>query len=245
MEAIQSLDDLKRKLFFTKACRGASSSYTFFLGILIRMLSEFNDPDVAPSIERWTMLPEKQNVFPQDAVEVFVAAHEALGYLGVPLPKNRGASLTFADQALLACGELYYWSNRMDIGNPQNSFHTLPSREILLAHSNYAGAAALLLTTSHLLSADGMRKSLVNEYPKLAIEVCRQALSQRDMQVSYFEHSFISDVDSITKFSIQVLAKLGTIEDLLLLKIIRDDEKYGVDVIKAMKTIEERVRFRH
>lgn len=242
---IQGLDDLKRKMFFIKACRGASSSFTFFLGILIRKLSEFNDPTVASSIERWTILPEKQNVFPQDAVEVFVTAHEALGYLGVPLPTNIAASLTFADQALLACGELYYWSNRIDIDDPQDSFHTQSSRKILLTHSNYAGAAALLLTTSHVLSADGMRKSLINEYPKLALEVCRQALAQKDMQISYFEHSFMSDIDSIAKFAIQVLAKLGNVEDLSLLKIIRDDEEYGVDAIRAMRTIEERVRFRH
>ncbi|HEY4074299.1 MAG TPA: NERD domain-containing protein, partial [Herbaspirillum sp.] len=45
-DEIQGLDDSRKKLLFTKACRGAEVPYLSFLGILIRQLSEFNDRNV-------------------------------------------------------------------------------------------------------------------------------------------------------------------------------------------------------
>ena len=242
-EEIQGLDDSRKKLFLTKACRGASASYTFFLGILIRQLSDFNDPDAASAIARWTALPDKEGVIPQEAVEAFVAAHEALGHLGAPLPQSRGDTANAPNRALLACGELYYWSNRADVNDPQVADHTLPARRVLLDHSQCAGAAALQLTTSHMLSQDGMRKSLAKEYPDMALEICREAFKRRDSQVSYFQHGFRNESASITDFSIQVLGSCGNQDDLPLLKTLCDHERHGVGVLEAIRRIEARTHF--
>lgn len=242
-EEIQGLDDSRKKLFLTKACRGASASYTFFLGILIRKLSDFNDSDAASAIARWAALPDKEGVIPQEAIEAFVAAHEALGYLGAPIPQSRGDTANAPDRALLACGELYYWANRADVNDPQVADHTLPARNVLLDHSQCAGAAVLQLTTSHMLSQDGTRKSLVNEYPDMALEICREAIKRRDAQVSYFQHGFSDDSASIAGFSIQILGVLGNEDDLQLLKALCDHERHGVGALDAIKRIESRVRF--
>ena len=159
---IQELDDSSRKLLLTKACRGADARYLGFLGILIRQLSEFNDPNVASAITRWLTLPDKRGVIPQDAVEVFIEAHEAFGHLGAELPLSRGEPTTAAENAMLACGELYYWANRSDMGDPQRSVNTDAARAILLDHSRCASAGVISLTTSRMLSTDGARISLAN-----------------------------------------------------------------------------------
>ncbi|MCH2557658.1 MAG: hypothetical protein MK005_10210 [Alcanivorax sp.] len=230
------------KLFLTKACRGASESYVFFLGILIRRLSDFNDPHTATAIARWTALPDKNGVIPQEAVEVFVAAHEALGHLGVSLPQSRGVPKSTSDHALLACGDLYYWLSRTDVDNPQVADQTLSARTVLLDHHQCAGAAALQLTTSHLLSQDGTRKSLVKEYPDMALEICREAIKRRDAQVPYFPNGFLNDAASITDFSIQVVGTFGSVDDLPLLKTLCDHQRHGVGVLDAIKRIEARTR---
>lgn len=242
-EEIQGLDDSRKKFFLTKACRGASASFTFFLGILIRQLSDFNDPDAASAIARWTALPDKKGVMPQEAVEAFVAAHEALGHLGAPLPQSMGDTANAPDRALLACGELYYWSNRPDVNDPQVADQTLQARRVLLDHSQCAGAAALQLTTSLMISRDGMRRSLVKEYPDMAVEICRQAIKRRDAQISYFQHGFRNDSASIAEFAVQILGALGNQDDLPLLKTLCDHERHGVGVLDAIRMIETRTRF--
>lgn len=243
-EEVQELDDVRRKLLLTKACRGAANSFLSFLGILIRQLSEFNDPTVASAIAPWTALPDVKNFMPQDAIEVFVAAHESLGHLGVGLPEVRGEASTNAERTLLACGELLYWSSRRDVKHPQTSNHTHTARTILLDHSACASAGVLYLTTSRMISNDGERKSLIKEYPDLAVAICREALKRREEQVSFYESGLLGDAKSIAAFSIQVLGYLGNSDDLHALRGLCDHEHYGVGALDAIKKIEARTSFK-
>jgi hypothetical protein len=243
-EEVHELDDVRRKLLLTKACRGAAKSFLSFLGILIRQLAEFNDPAVASAIGPWTALPDVKHFMPQDAIEVFVAAHESLGHLGAELPESRGEASSNAERALLACGELLYWSNRSDVKHPQTSNHTHTAQAILLDHSTYASAGALYFTTSRMISADGGRKSLMQEYPDLAVAICREALKWRDAQVSLSACAFQDEVTSIAAFSIQVLGSLGDRDDLHTLRDLCDHDNYGVGALDAIKKIEVRTSFK-
>ncbi len=239
-EEIQGLDDVKKKLLFTKAVRGAIAPYVSFLGILIQRLADFNDSGVASAIARWIALPDKKSFIPQDAIEVFVNAHEALGHLGADLPGSEEAPASAADKALLACGELYYWGSRADVQDPQTSAHTAAARAVLLDHALCASAGVLQLTASRYLTNDGSRVSLVKSYPDVSLSVCREAIKRRHEQISYFEHGFRDDVAG---FAIQVLAELGGSEDL---SVLRDlcDTGYGVIALDAIRRIEDRTRFR-
>lgn len=242
-EEIQKLDDVRKKLLLTKACRGAVLPYVSFLGILIRQLSEFDDPNVAYVIAPWTTLPDEKHFMPQDAIEVFITAHESLGRLGVELPESRGEASTNAERALLACGELFYWLNRYDVKHPQTSSHTNAAQIVLLDHYSCASVGAFYLTTSRMISANGERKSLVNNYPDLAVTICREALKRRDEQVSFYKCGFEDDVVSIAAFSIQVLGALGDRNDLNALRNLCDDDNYGVGALDAIKKIEARTSF--
>ncbi|AIY42072.1 hypothetical protein LT85_2914 [Collimonas arenae] len=244
-DEIQGLDDSRKKLLLTKACRGAEAPYLSFLGILIRQLSEFNDPNVGPAIARWAALPDKQSFMPQDAVEVFISAHEALGYLGADLSQFRGEPITAAEHAMLACGELYYWASRTDVDAPQTSIYTAAARSVLLDHSRCASAGALQLATSRMLSTDGARVSLMTHYPDICVAICREVLKWRHEQVSYFEHGFHDNTDSIAYFAIQVLGEAGVVDDLQALRDLCDHERHGISALEAIKKIEERTDVRY
>lgn len=243
-DEIQGLDDVRKKTLLTKACRGATRPYLSFLGILIRQLSEFNDPNTASAIAPWTMLPDKKAFMPQDAIEVFVAAHECLGHLGADLPLTRGDVTTDAERALLACGELLYWSDRADIKDPQTSSHTCRARSILLDHSKCASAGAFDLITSARIWDRNARRSIIDTYPDLAVLVCREALGKRQAQVSYYDFGINSGSIGIALFCIQVLGKLGDGNDLLALRGLCDDPDYGSSALDAIKQIEARVTYR-
>lgn len=243
-DEIQSLDESRKKRLFTKACRGVSVNHVLFLGILIRQLSEFNDQTVAPTITQWTALPDKSCFMPQDAVEVFVIAHEALGRLGAMFPSSRGHAINEADSALLACGELFYWANRANVENAEISIHTLAARSTLLESCRNSAADALKLTTSAMLSSDGTPTLLIKKYPLTAAEICRNALENRIQQISYFERGFNCDPDSIACFAIQVLGEVGNIDDLAVLRDLCDNKNCGTNALSAIRRIEERHRFR-
>jgi len=244
-EEIQELDDSRKKLLLTKACRGANASYTMFLGILIRQLSRFNDPSVASAITQWTALPDKQSCIPQDAVEVFRSAHEALGHLRAELPQLRNNPTTVAEIALLACGELYYWASRTDVEGAERLICTGEAQTILLDHSKCASAGVLYLTSSSMMLDDEMHISLVKEYPNLCVAICREALKRRNEQVSYFEKGFHDNTDNIACFTIKVLGEAGNIDDLQTLRDLCDHERFGISSLEAIKKIEERTHFRH
>ena len=188
-------------------------------------------------------LPDKNSFMPQDAIETFISAHKALGYLGAELPSSRGEPVTAADHAMLACGELYYWATRIDVEAAQRSTYTEVARSILLDHSKCASAGAIYLTTFFILSTDRARISLMKDYPDLCVVICREALKRRHEQVSYFEKGLLVDVERIVCFAIQVLGEAGGIDDLQALRDHCDDRHLGIDS-KAIKKIEERTRFR-
>ncbi|PNE57645.1 hypothetical protein A8H39_18615 [Paraburkholderia fungorum] len=243
-EEVQGLDDARKKALFTKACRGATRPYLSFLGILIRRLSEFSDPIVASAIAPWTMLPDEKAFMPQDAIEVFVAAHECLGSLGVDLPLTRGDATTDAQRALLACGDLLYWSARTDVKDPQSSSLTDGARSTLLDASKCASAGALELVTSTRIWDRNARRSIVDTYPDLALLACREALDKRQAQVSYYDFGLHGGAVGIAIFCIQVLGELGDGNDLLALRELCDDANYGTSTLDAVKKIEARVNFR-
>jgi hypothetical protein len=242
-EEIQGLDEPRQKQLFIKACRGAEAPYLSFLGILIRRLSEFNDPEVASVIARWAVLPDKRSFMPQDAVEVLISAHEALGCLAVELPLWRGEADSAVDHALLACMELAYWSRRKDLTAAQISARISGASNTLLDHSLSASAGALLLTTSRMLWEQRTRLSLVQRYPELCLTVCRKALSRRNEQISYFQHEVPANVDSIARFAIQVIGENGGSDDLSMLRSLCDHQELGTGSLKAIAQIEERTRF--
>ncbi|MBE4703239.1 hypothetical protein GXB76_21915, partial [Citrobacter freundii] len=161
--------DQKRQLLF-KALKGASTDYVSFVGILIHQLAEFGDPATSEAIEPWLRLPAKRSVMPQDTVEVFFAAHEAMGILGLPLPAAATSPVDI-DETMRACGELAYWACRLSNCELESSPQTLGARTTLLNYSASASAGALWSATSRMLSSDGAKAHVAASYPNTSLAV--------------------------------------------------------------------------
>lgn len=234
--------ELKQQLLF-KALKGASTEYVSFVGNLIRQIADLGHPGVAEVIEPWLKLPAKRTVMPQDAVEAFFAAHEAMGSLNLPLPAAQASSVD-VDETMRACGELAYWACRLSDSELESSPHTLGARTTLLAYAASASAGALLSSTSRMLSADGAKTHIANSYPKTALVICRDALKHRESQKSYQEQGFKDDRASIASFSIQVIGQFGDADDLTNLRTLCDDEELGREALDAIKKIEGRISYR-
>lgn len=243
-QEIQNLSDDRKKQLLLKACRGAGTEYVSFVGILIRQLSDFGDPEVAEAIEPWLNLPSRKSVMPQDAVEAFFAAHEAMGKLKVPLPAASRPVID-VDEAMRACGELAYWACQLANSELESSPHTLDARRSLLARSASVSAGALLISTSRMLASDAARTHLVRSYPDTALAVCREALQHLHSQTSYQDHGFRDDPASIAIFSLQVVGQYGNADDLKSLRALCDNQRLGPHALDAIKKIEGRVRYRH
>lgn len=236
-EELESLDITNRKILLIKACRGVNKSFSFFVGNLINDLAKINDQSVVSVLIPYTSLPTKDHFMPQDAIEAFVNAHEALGKFAVDLPQQRGVIQTEADIALLACAELLYWIQRK-ISTPQNSPHTLNARNLLLKYAKSASAAALYTITNLNFSSEEVSRKLFSEYPDLILEICRQGLLSHDKQIYYFNNNFRDDSFNIALFCIKTLGILGSRDDLLLLKDFCDHKVLGISTIEAIKNIE-------
>ena len=242
-DEVDNLADEQKWQFLFKALKGADTEYVSFVGLLIRQLANFGDPEAAQAIEPWLRLPAKQSILPQDAVEAFFAAHEAMGSLSFPLPPAQ-ASTVDVDVTMQACGELAYWACRLSDSQLESSPQTLGARTTLLAHSASASAGALWSSTSRMVSSDGARTHVAKSYPKTALVICRDALKHRESQKSYQEHGFKDDRARIVSFSIQVIGQFGDADDITTLRTLCDDEGLGRDALDAIKKIEDRIRYR-
>ena len=84
----------------------------------------------------------------------------------------------------------------------------------------------------------------MEEYPDLAVAICREALKRREAQVSFYERGFQDDAASIAAFSIQVLGSLGERDDLYALRDLCEHENFGIGALGAIKKIEVRTSFK-
>lgn len=239
-DKIQSLNPNNRKKLLIKACKGVNKSASLFLGNLIKDLMEFNDKSVVSALIPFTYLPPKDHWMPQSGIEAFVNAHEALGKLEADLPKLRGDIKNEADIALLACGELLYWAQRRII-DPQTSPYTLNARNTLLEHSTCASVAALYTIINLNFSFNSVLNDLLSKYPNLILIICRQGLLTYDKQVYYFNMAYNGEIFNIAIFCIQTIGKLGSRDDLLLLKEFCDHKVLGIPAIEAIKNIELKI----
>lgn len=237
-EVIQELSQDQRKRLLTMACRGAEYA-GLFVSPLIQELTEYQDPTVAPALERWTALPELNSFMPQESISVFVWAHVALGILGAPLPADRGDMDSPAKDALIALGDMYYWIHRADLDADRIAQSCLPALDVLLQPNQLGAASTLYLMATSLSYENGVRESVIRRFPDEMANIGRNALRRPDDQVGYFPH-FAHDKRNVLRFSVGLIGNLGGIEDLPLLRSLSEDLEIGESAIEAIQLIEGR-----
>ncbi|MCY4534826.1 MAG: NERD domain-containing protein [Bryobacterales bacterium] len=246
-EVLAGLPKSERKTLLAMATKGAGDA-ALFLGPLLIDLASFDDSSVGDTIAQWTALPPPDSVMPQYGISVFVVAHIALARLGCPLPSRRAEANGHSAEALLACGTILYWCNRIQIEETARRRACDASLRVLVRHEH--GAAldvirhceqAFLEGLERLPGRAPLERSIVNGFPVEAAEICRNALAGSVSQVGYFPHHSEYVQKRNLTFAIQVMALHGGSTDLRLLKDYADDAALGTTAIAAVRVIEGRL----
>ena len=239
-EVLRNLADPDRKALLVMAARGAKPYLPFTDG-LITELSAFDDPDIGRFLLRFAEPPALEEVFYDDAIGAFVNAHVTLAGLRYPLPdgpREDGEPLTVS---LLACGLMYYWVHRKDLGESARRLRCENALDILFDHC-FTGALAALCQCENsppfqmARFSDRKLSSLVDFLPDRIVDLCRRALSRRAEIVPL---RFFGRDDSAA-YAIDVLGHHGSSADTSVLRRYRHVSGLGTRAISAMKLIERR-----
>ena len=244
---IAELPASEQKALFTMAAKGADNT-AFFLGPLLMKLASFGDPEVGGAISRWTALPPKDCIMPQDAIAVFVISHIILARLGHPLPDLSGNVDETPMQALRACGVILYWCNRADLDEStkrqgcETALRILTGEAFSTALDVIRHCEHALVEGMHQLPGDApIERSILSQFPAEVTDICRRALYEPDTQTGYFQlYSHFDRRDDLA-LAMDVLARYGDGSDLALMKGYADDAELGQQAIKSVKTLEERL----
>jgi hypothetical protein len=244
VQAIEELTAEERKVLLRLACEGASSS-DFFLGALLDEMAEAGDSSFVDAICRWTQLPDRHSSMPQQAVEVFMTAHMALGRLGVELrPGQEYPSCDIAAIALRACGEVYYWQERAASDVEQLEAHCTALMDVLLKQGMEASAGILFLISRSLSGKRARANAIEKRFPMHALAICRAALRNPEIQCGYFDHAFMAGRSEILSYAVTTLGKRGDETDLSELRKWCDNKELGLDAVTAIRAIELRTALR-
>jgi hypothetical protein len=235
-----------RKKLLCMAARGTDEeTMSMFLPTLVVYLAAYNDPALGPLIARFAGLPPQRYFMPQEAIKNFGITHIALGRLGCPLPERPAQPLSSAREALLACGEILYWLNRVDLGMAERKRRCEAALRVL--GNREAGVAAgilhefdfsdLMLSESvkQLPGGEAVSRSIGDAFPAAAAEIYRAALRAPDIQSGYFDSS---RPEEIIEACIAGLGRYGSADDIETIKPWSLHPRIGQGAIAAIKQLE-------
>lgn len=210
-------------------------------------LGRHSGPDVCEILTYWVKLPAVDAFAPQEAMEVFVVAHELLARLRCDLPVSQDATVAGAALAVQSCGTLLYWINRSDLPESdrrvacRSAWTELDRHEKGVALTAIRECALLGLRPRRIEDGEAGLGSIHHFFPGETAEVCRHALRRPDIQAGYFRHFFDSDRKHGLLFALRVLQACGTRSDLALLRQLSEHSSLGREAVKAIRCIEARL----
>ena len=219
---------------------------SMFVPSLIAEVASHADPAAGPILARWTALPAKNDVMPQDAIRSFEMAHAALARLRYPLPDRAAEATSPADRALLACGQIFYWLNRDDIPQAERRLNSAGPLAILSRHEDGVAAAVVgeFYRSDHMFSESAKRlpgtepvvTSFAWFFPDEISTIYRAALASPTTQSGYFE---FFRAEGVVEKALVNLRRFGNTSDIPVLRVWSIHPTLGHLAIQAIRTIEE------
>ena len=245
-EAWRELSAGDRKKLLRMAARGVEdiSIGLFLVPLMVGIASE-GDPAAGPLIERFAALPATRSVMLQDAIQNFAMAHIALGYLGCPLPERPAELPSAAAAALIACGDILYWLNRVDMTMAERRENCAAPLRVLSNHP--AGVAAAVLDEFGLpdfMFSESLKQlpgtgttsaSIAAAFPGVTADILRAALKDPDRQRGYFD---FFNLDHLMRGCLSGLGHWGTVDDIDLIRPWSGHPKLGRYAIATIKRLE-------
>ena len=235
-----------RKKLLCMAARGTDEeTMSMFLPTLVVYLAAYNDPAVGPLIARFAGLPPHRCWMPQEAIKNFGTTYIALGRLGCPMPERPTQPLSPAQEALLACGEILYWLNRIDQGMATRKRQCDAALRVL--GNREAGVAAAVLhefdfsdlmlseSVKQLPGGEAVSRSIGDAFPTAAAEIYRAALRAPGIQSGYFD---TFRPEEIIEACIAGLGRYGSADDIETIKPWSHHPRIGRRAIAAIKQLE-------
>ena len=235
---IDALPDEKRKLFLSMAV-SEKDSVRMFLGCLIEDLRKFGDQNSGKYIYHWTDLPDSPQ---QEYIEAFVVAHIVLGQLHFPFPAKE-YNFADTDNAMMACGELYYWMNRDDLSKTDRNNACTTAIQVLMDHKLNLSIGIIRdcensRKHNDLMTGSTEKHSLIDGFPSELRTICRSVLENQSKQKSW---SPWASSKEIYQYALNILGSVGTALDLTLLRTYADHSDYGIYAIQAIQSLESKV----
>jgi hypothetical protein len=242
-EVIHELPDDQRKEFLRCAVRD-KNQYRMFTSCMISDLAKFRDRETGACIALWTDLPPADHPMMQDAIEVFVVSHVALGLLQYPMAA-KVYSGSNDDNAMTACGDLYYWINRHDLSQKERVANSAAAWNVLSRHELGVSLAALeeCEGTSRggmgrVLRAEDAKCSIIESFPEEVAEIGRRAVLDGVPQQG--RHPWTRQ-EELIRFAIAILGMCGKRTDLTLLRRLAEHPVLGAAALAAVRILEERL----
>ena len=147
----------------------------------------------------------------------------------------------------MACGEVFYWCNRIDLDEASWRRSCEAPVSLLMQHERGATLniihlceEAFVQGVDRLLGENPAYRSPVQNFSVEATEICRHALTRPESLVGYFRHYIDFDRQRDLAFAITVLSQYGNSTDLQLLREYANDTYLGTTAIAALRKLEER-----
>lgn len=173
-------------------------------------------------------------------------AYAALARLRCSLPDHSAEAVSPVDQALLACGQMFYWLNRDDLPLAKRKQNCAEPLAVLARHETGVAAAVMgEFFRSDLIFSEAARRLLGSEpvvtllgtvFPEEIAAIYRLALAQPTIQSGYFDFFRIQDL--IGK-ALATLGHFGNAGDIPLLRVWSAHPDFGHAAVDAIRSIEE------
>lgn len=238
-----------RKKLLCMAARGTDEdTMSMFVSTLMVYLAAYNDPAFGPLIARFAGLPPHRCFMPQEAIRNFGIAHILLARLACPLPGPPDRARSAAEEALLGCGAILYWINRVDLERAERRRRCDGALRILSDHEAGVAAAVLsafdfsdLVLSENLknLPGEAIARSIGDAFPAAAADIYRAALRKPTIQSGYFD---FFRVEEVLEDCLAGLGRYGAADDIETIRVWSRHPEIGQRAVAAIKQLEVRAR---
>ena len=238
-KVLNELPDAKKKDFFSLGVR-YKGIFRMFMTSLLLELAEFGDYNVCKYIEQWTELPQKNESMPQEALGVFIASYMILGKFDHIFIQEEFRAIDPEDAAILACGRIFYWLNRINISDDKKKEGFESAWNVLLKHELGLSLWAIQRCEDvrFIFCSQYFEKykySLVQAFPEEITEICRQALKNPSIQ----KKRSIWREDGVLGYGIEILGMHGKLTDIAVLNQFIDHSNLGQKAIASIQNLKK------
>lgn len=233
-EAYESLPTDERRRLLILALR--KSEIGFFTDFYLTELGKFGYEGAEDALTRYGSRIDPKSFCPQDFVSCYILAHQAWATLAdEPIPYGDDSSEDHRVWGIV--GELIFWLNRKK-EEPVGRISYLCS-ELVQFPKAVPGVLWQIEQSQWRMRPSGVLESLFARIGDAIRDVLHESLTFGESLSSVFPH-VSSDSAQLFRWTISTLGRIGDHTSVRLLQQWTEDNKHGIEAIRAIEKIEQR-----